>query len=67
MGTKNTYDELHSENFLIDDDETGWEDSPPTAQQLDEMAQWYEENAIDAEIDAEYFDEDLPSDYFSIF
>lgn len=67
MGIKNKYDELHSENFLIDDDDTGWNDSPPTSQQLDEMAQWYEENAVDAAIDAELNDEDLPSDCFSIF
>lgn len=67
MAIKNKYDELHSENFLIDDDETGWDDSPPTAQQLDEMARWYEENSIDAEIDAEYYDENLSDAYFSIF
>lgn len=64
MGIKNKYDELHSENFLIDDEETGWDDTPPTAQQLDEMAQWYEENSIDAEIESEIEDTDFLNEYF---
>jgi len=64
MGIKLKYDELHLENFVQDED-TGWDDQPPTAQQLDEMAQWYEENSIDAEVESELYDEDIPDAYFN--